>query len=151
MGTAAGYLAAVTLRSSSTPELVPTAVRWSAIVYIVNGVGFGIGAIVTLLYFARNGELPMTPFGFRSLSGPFEKLDARTFSFLGWLFVGLCALDSVAGVWLWHNQRRGAWLATGTTPLALALGMGFALPFYLASIPMRLTLLLLGQRRTRRH
>ena len=34
----------------------------------------------------------MTPWGFRSMSGPFEGLGAGRFSMLGWSFVALCAL-----------------------------------------------------------
>jgi hypothetical protein len=48
------------------------AVRAAAVMYLVLGLGFGAATVVTLAYFARDGELPMTPWGFRSLSGPFE-------------------------------------------------------------------------------
>jgi hypothetical protein len=41
--------------------------------------------------------------------------------------VGVCALDVVAGVWLWQGRQRGANLGLATTPLTLALGAGFAL------------------------
>ena len=45
-----------------------------------------------------------------------------------------------------EGQRRGASLGIWTTPLAVMFGLGFALPFYLASIPIRLVLLALGRR-----
>ena len=88
----------------------------------------------------------MTPFGFRSHSGPFEALGTAWLSVLGWLFVGVCAVETWAGWKLWLGQRRGATLGLLTTPLAVVLGSGFALPFYLASIPVRLVLQVIGRR-----
>jgi hypothetical protein len=110
--------------------------------YLVLGVGFGVATVVTLAHFARVGELPMTPWGFRSLSGPFEQLGPGPFTALGWALVGVCVLDVVAGIWLWQRRRRGAWLGILTTPLALGLGVGFALPFLLIGAPIRAWLVL---------
>ena len=118
------------------------AVRTAAVMYLVLGVGFGVATVVTLAHLARAGELPMTPFGFRSLSGPFEQLGPGPFTALGWALVGVCVLDVVAGIWLWQGRRRGAWLGLATTPLALGLGFGFALPFLLIGAPIRAWLVL---------
>ncbi len=131
------------------PTRAALATRAAATVYAATGIGFGVGTVVTLVYLARNGELPMTPFGFRSLSGPFEALGAAWLSVLGWLFVGVCAVETWAGWKLWLGQRRGATLGLLTTPLAVVFGLGFALPFYLASIPIRLGLQALGRRSPR--
>ncbi len=128
------------------PTRVALATRAAATVYVATGIGFGVGTVISLLYLARNGELPMTPFGFRSLSGPFEALGTAWLSVLGWLFVGVCAVETWAGWKLWLGQRRGATLGLLTTPLAVVLGSGFALPFYLASIPVRLVLQVIGRR-----
>lgn len=125
------------------------AVRAAAASYLLLGTGFGVGAVVTLQHLARNGELPMTPWGFRSMSGPFESLGTEAFAALGWGLVGVCALDVVAGVWLWQGRRRGEWLGLATTAPALALGIGFALPFLLAGVPIRVALLLAGRRSLR--
>jgi hypothetical protein len=92
----------------------------------------------------------MTPWGFRSLAGgPFEGLSPEAFTALGWTLVGVCALDIVAGIWLWQGRRRGAVLGFATTPFALALGAGFALPFLLAGVPIRVALVLAGRRSLR--
>jgi hypothetical protein len=124
--------------------------RSAALVSIVVGAGFGIGSAVTLAYLARDGELPVTPFGFRSMAGgPFEDLDARAFQALGWMLVATCALDVAAGVWLWQGRRRGATLALATAPAELALGVGFALPFLLVAVPIRTALVLVGRRSLR--
>ena len=116
---------------------------------VATGIGFGVGAVISLVYLARNGELPMTPFGFRSLSGPFEALGTMWLSVVGWAFVGVCAVETVAGWKLWKGQQRGTSLGIWTTPLAIVFGLGFDLPFYLASIPIRLVLLAVGRRAPR--
>ena len=123
------------------------ALRAAAIAYVALGLGFGIGAVVTIDHLRREGELPMTPWGFRSLAGgPFEQLPADQFTALGWALAGVCALDILAGMWLWQGRRRGAALGLATTPAALGLGVGFALPFLLAGVPLRLVLLVAGRR-----
>jgi hypothetical protein len=114
--------------------------------YLALGVGFGVGAVVTLSHLRQTGELPMTPWGFRSMSGPFEGLGPDRFAALGWTLVGVCALDAVAGVWLWQGRRRGLRLGLATTAPALALGTGFALPFLLVGVPIRVALLMAGRR-----
>ena len=134
---------------ASPPIRVATATRAAGTVYVATGIGFGVGAVISLVYLARNGELPMTPFGFRSLSGPFEGLGTAWFSVIGWVFVGVCAVEALAGWKLWRGRPGGATIGLLTTPLAVVLGLGFALPFYLASIPIRLGLLALGRRAPR--
>lgn len=129
---------------------VSTGVRLAAAMSTVLGTGFGVGTAATLIHFDRHGELPMTPWGFRSLAGgPFEQLDAEQFMALGWALVGICALDVVAGAWLWQGRRRGADLALATSPFALALGAGFALPFLLVGVPIRAGLVIAGRRSLR--
>jgi len=135
--------------TASPPTRVATARRAAGVVYVATGIGFGVGAAISLVYLARNGELPMTPFGFRSLSGPLEGLGTVWLSVFGWVFVGVCAVETLAGWKLWKGQQRGASLGIWTTPLAVIFGLGFALPFYLASIPIRLVLLALGRRAPR--
>jgi hypothetical protein len=122
------------------------ATRIAAVMYLALGLGFGVGTAVTLAYFVREGELPMTPWGFRSLSGPFEQLGREPFIALGLGLVTICALDVVAGAWLWQGRRRGSRLGLATTIPALALGAGFALPFLLAGVPIRAALVLAGRR-----
>lgn len=123
--------------------------RAAAVTYVALGLGFGVGAIVTLAYRERTGELPMTPWGFRALSGPFEQLTPQQFTALGWGLVGVCTLDVVAGAWLWQGRQRGARLGLATTVPAMALGAGFALPFLLAGVPIRVALVLAGRRTLR--
>ena len=126
------------------------AIRAAGATYVSLGIGFGVGTAVTLYLYARDGELPMTPWGFRSLAGgPFDQLTPEQFTTLGWVLVGVCAADVVAGSWLWQGRRRGAVLALATSPVAFGLGVGFALPFLLAGVPIGAALVLAGRRSLR--
>jgi hypothetical protein len=112
----------------------------AGLAYVLPALGFGIPTPFVLAYLARNGELPMTPFGFRSHSGPFEALVEPAFMVLGGVLVVSCVIDAAAGVGLWRGRRRGAVLGLAATPLTLAMCVGFAFPFLLAAIPIRLVL-----------
>lgn len=131
---------------AAEPSRVPAATRAAAVVYAVLGAGFGAGSVATLAYLTRNGALPMTPWGFRSMSGPFEQLGQGAFTVLGSGLVGVCLLQVLAGAWLWQGRRRGAAVALATTPVALGLGAGFALPFLLVGEPIAAGLLMIGRR-----
>jgi hypothetical protein len=128
---------------------VPSSIRAAAVMYVVLGLGFGVATAITLDHYARAGELPMSPFGFRALSGPFEQLGRGPFTALGWALIGVCALDLLAGTWLWQGRRLGAALGLATSPVALVLGVGFALPFLLVGVPIRAALVLAGRRSLR--
>jgi hypothetical protein len=127
----------------------PGLVRTAAALQGALAVGFGAGAVVTLASLAESGELPMTPFGFRAFSGPFERLGTAVFSALLAGFAGICALDLVAATWLWQGRRRGATLGSLTSIPAFALSLGFALPIMLIGVPVRVALMLSGRRALR--
>ena len=120
-------------------------VRLAAVIYFVLGLGFAIGTAVTLWYFERDGVLPMTPFGFRSLDGPAVALGPDRFKLLGWALILTSSLDALAGIWLWQGRRRGAWLGLATSPFTLLLAVAFALPFLLVGVPIRLILTFAGR------
>jgi hypothetical protein len=124
------------------------AIRIAALSFLADA-GFGVTVPFVLAHLARRGELPMTPWGFRALAGPFERLGRERFAALGGTLVGVCALDVVAGVWLWQGRQRGATLGLAMTPLAFALGAGFALPFLLVPVPVRAALVVAGRRSLR--
>ena len=127
-------IAAPSVRSSSGRP------RAAALSYILPALGFGIPTPFVLWHLGRTGELPMTPFGFRSHSGPFEAVGQDGFVALGIAFLGACAIDVLAGAWLWGGRRRGAALGAAATPVTLFFAAGFAFPFLLAAIPIRLVL-----------
>lgn len=129
---------------------VPPTLRVAGVVSASVGLAFGIAMAIALDHLARRNELPMTPFGFRAFGGgPFDGLPRPGFIAMGWTLLATAAADVLAGTWLWRGQRRGVRLALATTPLSLVLGLGFALPFLLAGIPIRAALIVVGLRRRR--
>jgi hypothetical protein len=114
--------------------------RAAALSYILPAIGFGVPTPFVLRYYARTHELPMTPFGFRSHSGPFEALGRDRFIGLGAMLMVSCLIDALAGAWLWRGRRRAAVLGIGATPLTLLMAYGFAFPFLFLAIPVRLVL-----------
>jgi hypothetical protein len=114
--------------------------------HVLPGLGFGIGALVTLRHLGQHGELPMTPWGFRAFDGPFVRLGPEGVTMLLWLIAATCAVDVAAGVGIWRRQRSSAVVGVATVPVQVALGTGFLLPFLLAAIPLRLGLLAAGRR-----
>ena len=83
----------------------------------------------------------MTPFGFRSMGGgPFESLGSNTFATLAVSLAALCAADVVAGAWLWRSKRKGLHLSLVTSIPVLGLAVGFALPFLIIGVPIRVAL-----------
>lgn len=111
--------------------------------------GFGASMPIALAHLARRGELPMTPWGFRAFAGPFELVGRRRLGLLGVALMAVSALDAVAGIWLAQGRRRGGVLGLALTPPATILGVGFALPFWLAPIPVRAAIIMRGWRRLR--
>ena len=131
----------------AAPASPTHAERAAAIVLIAVGLGFGLPTPVVLEHFQRTGELPMTPFGFRAMSGPFERLGPEAFSALLVALGVVCAADIAAGALTWRGDRRGPRMAAIATPPGVVLGLGFGLPFYLAALPIWSFLLWLGRGR----
>jgi hypothetical protein len=123
--------------------------RAAAVVLVEAGLGFGAATPIVLEHLRRTGELPMTPWGFRAMSGPFERLGPEAFSALVVAMAAVCAADVAAGILIWRDDPRGPRLAAIATPPGMVLGLGFALPFYLAAIPVWSALLVVGRRRRR--
>ena len=130
-----------------TPTRPATATRAAAVIFLVSGVGVGLTTPFVLWSLAQRGELPMTPLGFRLLAGPFERLGKEAFIGLAVVLAAVSTLDVVAGLWLWQGRRQGARLGLATSPVAFALGVGFAVPFLLVTAPIRVALILRGRRR----
>jgi len=135
------------------PARLATSVRVASLLYVVPGIGFAISVPLVLAYDAIRGELPMTPFGWRLMGGPFEQIGTERLTPLGWglalALVGTAIIDVVAGSWLRQGRRRGGRLALATTPISLGLGIAFVVPFLLVVPPLRAILVVAGWRRLR--
>jgi hypothetical protein len=136
-------------RVSGLPTRPARSVRVAGALFAVLGLGFGVPALWAVDHLQRTGELPMTPFGFRALSGPFEQLGTTWFSRLGVALAGVSSLYVLAGVWLWRGERRGLRLGGAAAVPGLVLATGFALPFMLIGLPVSLILALVGRRSLR--
>jgi hypothetical protein len=112
-----------------------------ALLYAVPGVGWAVATLAILLYHRDHGELPMTPFGWRLLGGPYPEIGTDRLTPLGWalawLLVAVSIVDVMIGRWLWLGRPRGAVLALVMAPVSFALGWLFALPYLLVMTPLR--------------
>ena len=120
---------------------------------MVPGLGTALATAAILLYDARRHELPMTPFGWRLLGGPYEQIGTDTLTGLGRV-LGIALIvvsisDLVAGIWLRQGRRRGAMLGVATTPISLLLGTLFVVPALWIIPPVRAFLAIAGWRRLR--
>jgi hypothetical protein len=116
------------------------AAKAAGLAYMLPALAFGLPTPFVLSHLVRTGELPMTPFGFRSHSGPFERLGQDGFVALGFVLMASCLIDTLAGAWLRRGRRGGAVLGLAATPLTTFMAYGFAFPFLFAAIPIRLVL-----------
>ncbi len=134
-------------------ERSPRTTRLASILYVVPGLGVAVATAAILVYDARRHELPMTPFGWRLLGGPYEQIGTDTLTGLGRVLGGalvvVSVFDLVAGVWLRQGRRRGAMLGVATTPISLLLGTLFVVPALWVIPPVRAVLAIAGWRRLR--
>jgi len=121
--------------------------------YVVPGVGIALATAAILLHDARRHELPMTPFGWRLLGGPYEQIGTDTLTGLGRVLgialIVVSMFDLVAGLWLRQGRRRGAMVGVVTTPISLLLGSLFVVPALLIIPPVRAVLAICSWRRLR--
>lgn len=136
MGTANGQAALIALRAG-------------AALFIFSGLGVGVTTPLVLAHLVVHGDLPISPFGFRFLAGPFEALGRDAFILLGLGLTLVSTVDVIAGTLLWRSRRSGVGVGLVTSPLVFVLGWGFAVPFLLITAPLRVVLALAGRGRLR--
>ena len=128
--------------------------RVLAVIYAVPGVGWAVATLAVLLYHREHGELPMSPFGWRLLGGPYPEIGTDRLTPLGlalaWLLIAVSIVDVVIGRWLWQGKPRGAVLALAVAPVSFALGWLFALPYLLVMAPLRAIAVVVARRDERR-
>jgi hypothetical protein len=104
-------------------------VRVAAVLWWVNGVGFGVFCLPGIRNLVTGREVPVV-MGFKAYGGgPFERIGLRTSVGLLVAFLAVCAAEVVAGWLLWGGHRSGGVLALAILPLGAFFWWGFALPF----------------------
>ena len=125
--------------------------RIAAILYFVPGLGIAISTVLILVYQERRGELPMTPFGWRLMGSTVPGMGADrltpTGTALAGLLIGVALVDAAAGRWLWQERAIGRVVGLATTPINIALGLLFQVPFLLIVPPLRAALVIIDSRR----
>ena len=115
--------------------------RVLALIYAVPGVGWTVATLAVLLYHRERGELPMSPFGWRFLGGPYPEIGTDRLTPLGWalawLLIAVSIVDVSIGRWLWQSRPRGVKLALVMAPVSFSLGWLFALPYLIVMAPLR--------------
>ncbi len=128
--------------------------RVLAVIYAVPGIGWAVATLAVLLYHREHGELPMTPFGWRLLGGPYPEIGTDRLTphglALAWLLIGVSLVDVLIGRRLWQGRRRGAVLALVMAPVSFALGWLFALPYLIVMAPLRAIAVVVARRDLRR-
>lgn len=88
-----------------------------------------VGVAAILKSALDHRELPMTPFGFRLLSGPFERLGIDGLVVAGLVFVALSSLKFVSAWWLAGGRLDGAVLQLALVGASTVFWYGFAVPY----------------------
>jgi hypothetical protein len=128
--------------------------RVVAVVYAVPGIGWLVATLAVLVYHQDQGELPISPFGWRLLGSSYPEIGTDRLTPLGWalawLLIGVSIVDVLIGRWLWQGRRRGAVLALVMAPVSFALGWLFALPYLIVMAPLRAIAVVFAWRDLRR-
>src|SRR6187397_787671 len=88
-------------------RVAPVRLRALALIYAVPGIGWAVATLAVLLYAEKRGELPMTPFGWRLLGGPYPEIGIDRLTPLGMAFalllIAVSIVDVLIGRWLWQG------------------------------------------------
>lgn len=117
----------------------------AAIVFFISGFAAISGAIPSILYMRRTGQLP----GMGSIRFYGGALFDRLWGVRGVMvslvpFAFLGAFEILAGVWLWQSLLVGGILAVWLTPFAVVFLIGHGAPFFWIVVPLRVSLVALA-------
>ena len=112
------------------PTLAKVADRCAGGLFLLNGLGFGIPAIIGAAHRARTGTT-WTLMGFPAYEtyGPFNAVGLQISPALMAGFAAVCAVEVAAGVLLLVPTTAGRVIAVASVPLGAVYWAGFALPF----------------------
>jgi hypothetical protein len=105
------------------------ALRVAAVLFALDGIGFGIPCVVGIRSLATGHGVPLI-LGFPSYGGgPFERFGIQSTVPLLCAFLVVCILELVAAWLVWDGRTAGAILGIGLLPVGAVFWYGFALPF----------------------
>jgi hypothetical protein len=135
-----------TLKTPRRPVLEASAIRCASFLYYFTGLAGFFGQAGVLGYVLWRNKFPVVLGIQLNGDGPFEAVGVRGMK-------GLTAAAAVVGVgeviaarWLSQSRLRGGVLALGLWPLGVFLWIGFALPMWLITAPIKILLVLAGWR-----
>jgi hypothetical protein len=102
--------------------------RVVAALFIVPAGAFLLANVLIARHLLAHRELPLSPFGWRYMGGPFESVGVETFVILLAGFQLVCGLEALAGWLIWNGHRPGGLLGLALLPAAAIFWYGFALP-----------------------
>ena len=121
-----------------------SSLRSSAVLLLVNGVGFGLPCVLAIRNLLAGRGIPFI-MGFPAYGkGPFERIGISTTVPLLAAFLLICSLEIAAGGLLWGGAKIGAILALVLVPLGAVFWWGFALPIPPIFALIRTVLILLN-------
>ena len=123
----------------------PLTLQISAALTMFVAAGFGLPIPWVALHLARNDELPTFMGLFPMYGGPiFGRVSQGTFTLALACFAAVCAVDLVAGCWLWSGSRDAAMLTIALLPVDVLFWYVFALPIPPLLALVRMALLAVG-------
>lgn len=109
-------------------NLPTTSLRAAAVLFFVDGVGFGVFAVPAIIRVLQHRPVPIV-FGFPAYGGgPFERIGLKSTAPLLAAFLLVNILEVIAGVLVWKGIRSGAILGFALIPFGAFFWWGFALP-----------------------
>jgi hypothetical protein len=133
-------------KTTMPPVVGGSALRWASLLYYFTGMAGFFGHAGVLGYVLWRKKFPVVLGIQLNGGGPFEAVGMRGMT-------GLTAPAAIVGVgeviaarWLSQSRLRGGVLALGLWPLGVFLWIGFALPMWLVTAPIKILLVLAGWR-----
>ena len=130
-------------KSMAAPQRNP-AITTASILYLVLGLGTLLADIPVIAYMIQNRTFPVV-FGIPLLGSSLtERLGMDFMIRASIVFEIVCALEALAGYWLWKSDKRGGRLGLILLPVGLLFWILFELPIFLVVGPLRAAALAIG-------
>jgi hypothetical protein len=133
-------------KTARRPVIGGSAIRCASFLYYFTGLAGFFGQAGVLGYVLWRNEFPVVLGIQLNGDGPFEAVGLRGMKALMAAAAVVGLGEVVAARWLSQSRLRGGVLALGLWPLGVFLWIGFALPMWLVTAPIKILLVLAGWR-----